>query len=396
MYIRQIIDLEREKGVKEVVDGQQRLRSIIGFRQDEFAARHPSHSKKVLFSELTKREQAHFLETKLSVGYLIGAEDPDVIEIFGRINSISKTLNPQEKRNARYSGDFKQFCLKQAAIRLPFWRDAGIFSANDIARMQEVQFLSDVAINLIEGLADFSATKIDAYYQRLDSIPLNTKKISLNGLKKYLLISSQSAHRRTLTLSFPFLKFYSSFMVAMDSTATFLRGDKLTNCILEIDRLIRDARTWTNLPRSRRMSSLGFTGGNLHRIRARRIRNDVICRELERHESAAERSRPVLSPVGKLLSLVRSLHPLQAEHQKLVAEVVMIRLFMLLETVVESICCKLCCGATYLDGTTPSLIVRQRSVAQAFDSMETFRRLKPRRARWNDGAGIRENLRASR
>jgi hypothetical protein len=24
--------------------------------------------------------------------------------------------------------------------------------------------------------------------------------------------------------------------------------------------------------------------------------------------------------------------------------------------------------------------------------METFRRLKPRRARWNDGAGIRENL----
>jgi hypothetical protein len=168
VYIRQIIDLEREKGIKEVVDGQQRLRSIIGFRQDEFAARHPSHANKVLFSNLTKREQAHFLETKLSVGYLIGAEDSDVIEIFGRINSISKTLNPQEKRNARYSGDFKQFCLKQAAIRVPFWRDAGIFSANDIARMQEVQFTSDVAINLIEGLTDFSASKIDGYYKRYD------------------------------------------------------------------------------------------------------------------------------------------------------------------------------------------------------------------------------------
>jgi Protein of unknown function DUF262 len=88
VYIRQIIDLEREKGIKEVVDGQQRLRSIIDFRQDEFAARHPNHAKKVFFSAMAKREQAHFLETKLSVGYLIGAEDSDVIEIFGRINSI--------------------------------------------------------------------------------------------------------------------------------------------------------------------------------------------------------------------------------------------------------------------------------------------------------------------
>jgi hypothetical protein len=49
---------------------------------------------------------------------------------------------------------------------------------------------------------------------------------------------------------------------------------------------------------------------------------------------------------NKLLLLVRSLHPLPAEHQKLVAEVVMIRLFMLLETVVESICCKLRCNVS--------------------------------------------------
>jgi hypothetical protein len=96
---------------------------------------------------------------------------------------------------------------------------------------------------------------------------------------------------------------------------------------------------------------------------------------------------------NKLFSLAGSLQPLPAGHQKLVAEVVMIRLFMLFEGAVESICCKLCCGATYLDGSAPSLVTRQRSIAGALRSMENVGRSRQRRTRWNDGAEIRENLR---
>ena len=168
IYIRHQIDLEQERSIKEVVDGQQRIRSIISYRNDEFAAGHPGHNGKVRYSELTNAQKRAFLLTALSVGYLIGAEDADVIEIFGRINSISKTLNPQEKRNAQYSGDFKQFSLRQATMRLPFWRSTGIFSAAQISRMQEVQFISDLAINLVEGLVDFSAPKINRYYKEND------------------------------------------------------------------------------------------------------------------------------------------------------------------------------------------------------------------------------------
>ena len=168
VYIRHQVDLDQERSIKEVVDGQQRIRSIISYRKDEFAAGHPDHDGKVRYSELTNAQKRSFLLTALSVGYLIGAEDADVIEIFGRINSISKTLNPQEKRNAQYSGDFKQFSLKQASMRLPFWRSTGIFSAAQISRMQEVQFVSDLAINLVEGLVDFSSPKINRYYKDYD------------------------------------------------------------------------------------------------------------------------------------------------------------------------------------------------------------------------------------
>jgi hypothetical protein len=296
VYIRQIIDLEREKGLKEVVDGQQRLRSIIGFRQGEFAAPHPNHPKKVLFSELTKREQAHFLETKLSVGYLIGAEDPDVIEIFGRINSISKTLNPQEKRNARYGGDFKRFCLKQAAIRLAFWRDAGIFSANDIARMQEVQFVSDVAINLIEGLTDFSASKIDRYYKFYDESFEHEQKLTeaFERIFSCLVSINPRAYHDTL-FCVPQILF--SLMIAMDETGFFLSGDRLAACLFEIDRLVRGYQELEELTAEQSNELSGFIGGNLHRIRARRIRSSLIRGELERYGSASERLRPVLPAV---------------------------------------------------------------------------------------------------
>lgn len=168
IYIRHSLDLERSMSIKEVVDGQQRCRSIIGFALDEFSSKHPNHEKKVKFSQLKKDEQQKYLLTSIPVGYLLGANDEDVIDIFGRINSISKSLNAQEKRNAAYSGEMKQLCLKQASSRTNFWRNYGVFTANDIARMNETQFISDIVFNLINGLSDYSSSKLDDLYKKYD------------------------------------------------------------------------------------------------------------------------------------------------------------------------------------------------------------------------------------
>ena len=131
IYIRHSLDLEKSKSIKEVVDGQQRTRTILGFCNDEFTAKHPSHLRKVKFSQLNRDQQQHFLLTSIPVGFLLGATDADVIDIFGRINSISKSLNAQEKRNAAYSGEMKQLCLQQSSSRITFWRNYIIFTAND-------------------------------------------------------------------------------------------------------------------------------------------------------------------------------------------------------------------------------------------------------------------------
>ncbi len=276
IYVRHQIDVDAEKSIKEVVDGQQRIRTILSYKDDAFAARHPEHKKKVLYSGLTKAQREDFVATKLSVGYLIGAEDQDVIEIFGRINSISKTLNPQEKRNALYSGEFKQFTLTQAADRLPFWRSTDIFSANDISRMQEVQFISDLAINMINGLSDFDAKTIDRFYKQKDEEFAEVDDIQnrMETLFSKLVAIPAQAFKDTV---FKQYQLAFSLMVVVD------RIRQQNPSSEAIEQVMRDIDTKVSAYQELEVKTEdqsrfleGFIGGNLHRIKTRTIRDQAI------------------------------------------------------------------------------------------------------------------------
>jgi len=172
IYVRHSIDISSGRSMREVVDGQQRLAAVLDYVADKFAARHPDHDKPVRFTQLTSKQRHQFLTTGLSVGYLLGADDSDVIEIFGRINSVSKKLSPPEKRNANFSGEFKQFCVKQASQRVDFWRNHNIFSALQIARMVEMQFVSELVMNMLyEVEVDDSVSAHAGNYDAITNLP---------------------------------------------------------------------------------------------------------------------------------------------------------------------------------------------------------------------------------
>ena len=217
LYIRHSLDLEKEKSVKEVIDGQQRITAILEYADNQFAARHPKHERPVLCSQLSKTEKQAFRMTGLSIGVLVAADDSDVIEIFGRLNSVAKTLNLQEKRNARFGGDFKQFCLKQASDRVRFWRDYNIFSANEIARMTEVQFVSELAINMLFGLSDYSTNQIDDFYQKHEESFPKRSEVETRMEKVFAKLASikMDAIRDTIFSRSPLL--FTLFLV-LDST----------------------------------------------------------------------------------------------------------------------------------------------------------------------------------
>ena len=234
IYIRHSIDLDKGRSIKEVVDGQQRSRSIIGFCGNKFTARHPEHDKKIKFSQLTSLQKQKFLLTALPVGYLLGATDADVIDIFGRINSVSKTLNAQEKRNANFSGELKQFCLSYASDKVNFWRSSGVFSETRIARMDEVQFISDVVNNMMHGITDLKQGSLNNLYAEYEDEFKQHTKISKRLDRVFDIIAGLGASTIKQTI-FNRHPLFFSLVMALDSKDVKIKSDKVDNVIREID-----------------------------------------------------------------------------------------------------------------------------------------------------------------
>jgi hypothetical protein len=280
VYIRHKIDLESERSIKEVVDGQQRIRCVLEYRAGGFSARHPSHAKAVKYDELTKQQRVDFLQTSLSVGYLVGATDKDVIEIFARINTVSKTLNPQEKRNAQFSGAFKQLSLSEAVERLPFWRENGIFTDTDISRMTEVQFISDVMMNMIDGLQDFSASKLTAFYGKYEEeFPHEASmRRRLDKVFGHLLSLPNQVIKGTV---FARAQVLFSLILVLDRTKGSIRAATIQECIGDIDARMEAMRTGENQMALKTEVYEAFSSGNMHRIRFRSVRDKTIARCFE-------------------------------------------------------------------------------------------------------------------
>lgn len=233
LYIRHSVDLDLGKSIREVVDGQQRTRTILEYYKNKFSAKHPSYDNKVFYSELKKRDKESFVITPVPIGYLLGASDGDVIDIFARINSISKSLNTQEKLNAEFSGEFKQFCLEEAVSRLNFWRDYNIFSATLISRMNEVSFISDIVINILIGLTDNTAPKTKKFYEQYDDNFPNSKTIhnELNRIFDLLVSIDPSAIKDTIFNRPPIL---FSLIVSLNQNKR-VEAKKIQSSIFEID-----------------------------------------------------------------------------------------------------------------------------------------------------------------
>jgi len=95
----------------------------------------------------------------------------------------------------------------------------------------------------------------------------------------------------------------------------------------------------------------------------------------------------------KLLGIQPGLASLSADNQKLISEIVLLRIFDLLLNAFKSMSCKVACGAIYLDGNPPILLHTCTSMPNATTQMRQLSRLKARTLRWTKASAVTENLR---
>ena len=187
IFMRENIDIISTSTRREIVDGQQRLRAIIDYATNKLSL-YKVHNKDYggkLFKALPEAIQRKFLNYQLSVVIIGDADDEIILDIFARLNSYTQPLNKQELLNAKYNGAFKQFIYNLARGHLEFWRINNIFTSNNITRMLECEFVSELIIAMLAGIQD-KKNSIKLFYSKYDdefleeNIFLNKFEILIN------------------------------------------------------------------------------------------------------------------------------------------------------------------------------------------------------------------------
>jgi Protein of unknown function DUF262 len=175
----QASDLATLEPRREVVDGQQRIRTLLSYispalLKDYQASRDAFQVKKIhnadlagkTFDELSPKLQRRVLDYQFSVHVLPSdVDDREILQIFARMNATGVKLNDQELRNAEFFGLFKTSMYELASEQLPKWRSWTVFTEYNIARMEEVELVSEFALLMLKGLTKKTQSSIDAVYK---------------------------------------------------------------------------------------------------------------------------------------------------------------------------------------------------------------------------------------
>lgn len=169
IYMRTTIDIKSKRSIREVVDGQQRLRAIIDFANDKFVlSKRTGEFAGYRYSSLSPELQQRFLEYPLAVDQLVNATTDDVLEVFARLNSYTVTLNPPEKRHAKYWGEFK-WAVKNASQKWKvLWDEYKIISTKGRVRMLDDSLIAELLGILKNGLVAGGQQGVDRLYRELD------------------------------------------------------------------------------------------------------------------------------------------------------------------------------------------------------------------------------------
>jgi hypothetical protein len=169
VYLRTKVDVLSKKSVREVVDGQQRLRAILEFADNKFVlSKRASEFSGKGYSDLSDDEKETFLTYPIAVDQLVNATTDDVLEVFARLNSYTVSLNGPEKRHAKFQGEFKWTVRDTSRKWADLWELYQILTVRERVRMLDDSLTAEMFGILLGGVADGGQPKIDAIYSKYD------------------------------------------------------------------------------------------------------------------------------------------------------------------------------------------------------------------------------------
>lgn len=169
--------LEGAKNIRVVVDGQQRLRAILGYYNGDFkiSKAHNKDLSAYSYQTLPNGLDREFLKYELGVDLLFDIPYEEILDIFARINSYTVKLEQQEIFNAKYLGYFKQTVYSTGFKYVSYFIDSGVLTKSKVTRMAEAELTADILVSLIDEIKTNKG--IETYYKKYEDDPDNLEEI---------------------------------------------------------------------------------------------------------------------------------------------------------------------------------------------------------------------------
>lgn len=164
VYTRVITSPEGD-ATHEIVDGQQRMRAILNFVKNDLVLSGTDVSPQWIgksWSDFDDPKKQRFWEYKIVVRELGQVSDGEVRDLFRRLNINAVVLNDQELRHARFTGQF--ISLVEDLANDNWLLNRGVANLQQIRRMEDVEFVSELIVGLMAGPQDKKKT-LDDYYE---------------------------------------------------------------------------------------------------------------------------------------------------------------------------------------------------------------------------------------
>ncbi|NMM26275.1 MAG: DUF262 domain-containing protein [Glaciimonas sp.] len=282
IYVHVETNAETGKQTYAVVDGQQRVTSILKFLDNEFSLPKNDFWNGEYFRDLNSEIKGRFWDYKVVVRSLRQTNDEEIRSLFTKLNTNNIALNDQELRNARYVGRFKD--LAERLADNPFFQSIGLFTPRDVRRMLDIEYVSELLVRQIAGINNKKDLLDDLYIEFDEDFPLEATyedefNVGINLARSVITSENQGIFKSKGN-------FYSLFGVCVDYFRTTKKNQ--FSRVFDIEKQISDLVL--------RAKANDFDAG----IPDIKLYSDVSTRSTSDKSRRAERERILLSIIRKI------------------------------------------------------------------------------------------------
>ncbi len=173
VFLHKKIDETMGKMIYHVVDGKQRLETIILFAQNGMAIDREFGDARLNGKKWKKIEDdpelaGRFSSYQMTIEFIDTDDATMINEVFDRLNRNSRRLERQELRHAKYDGWFIRVAEKEAEKEE--WEKLGIVTKSRMRRMKDVQCISDLFTVILKNrVTGYDQDFLDDIYAEYDS-----------------------------------------------------------------------------------------------------------------------------------------------------------------------------------------------------------------------------------